>query len=77
MICMLQFFRTWTPSLTLWGAGAGVTALYVRFYQVTRGGIAVPEGTVLRPLASVCHASRQARFLVQGASGTSQTAATL
>ena len=26
----LQFFRTWTPSLALWGAGAGVTALYVR-----------------------------------------------
>ncbi|KAI0807136.1 ubiquinol-cytochrome-c reductase complex subunit-domain-containing protein [Fomes fomentarius] len=26
---VFQFFRTWTPSLTLWGAGAGVTALYL------------------------------------------------
>ena len=25
-----QFFRNWTPSLGLWGAGAGITALYVR-----------------------------------------------
>lgn len=25
-----QFFRAWTPSMGLWGAGAGVAALYVR-----------------------------------------------
>ncbi|KAI0721655.1 ubiquinol-cytochrome-c reductase complex subunit-domain-containing protein [Cerioporus squamosus] len=26
---VLKFFRAWTPSLTLWGAGAGVAALYL------------------------------------------------
>ncbi|KAM5538997.1 hypothetical protein V8D89_007220 [Ganoderma adspersum] len=25
----VKFFRTWTPSLGLWGAGAGVAALFL------------------------------------------------
>lgn len=74
-VFLLQFVRTWSTSLGLWGAGAGVTALYVRPSPILRS-TSYLTARLGHVLASVCHPPGQARISDQGARGTSHAPAT-